>query len=50
MVQAQNHPSRGDELFTRRLTETLALIEVPVLDHLIVAGGDVVSFSRSGLL
>ncbi|MGB6603171.1 MAG: JAB domain-containing protein [Steroidobacteraceae bacterium] len=43
-------PSQADELITRRLKEALALIDVRVLDHLIVAGGDVVSFVERGLL
>lgn len=43
-------PSHADELITRRLRESLALVEIRVLDHLIVAGGDVVSFAEKGLL
>lgn len=43
-------PSQADELITRRLRESLALVEIRVLDHLIVAGGDVVSFAERGLL
>jgi len=43
-------PSQADELITRRLTEALALVDIRVLDHLLVAGGDVISFAERGLL
>jgi DNA repair protein RadC len=43
-------PSAADELITRRLKEALALIDVRVLDHLIVAGTDITSFAERGLL
>ena len=43
-------PSRADELLTRRLSETLALVDVRVVDHFIVGAGDVVSFAERGLL
>ena len=45
-------PSHAHELITHRLREALALalVEIRVLDHLIVAGGDVVSFAETGLL
>lgn len=43
-------PSRADETITRRLQETLGLIDVRVLDHLIVGGTEVVSFAERGLL
>jgi len=43
-------PSQADELITTRLREALALIDVRVLDHLIVAAGDVTSFAERGLL
>jgi DNA repair protein RadC len=42
-------PSAADELITRRLKEALALIDVRVLDHLIIAES-VYSFSEHGLL
>jgi DNA repair protein RadC len=42
-------PSAADELITRRLREALALIDVRVLDHLIVAES-VYSFAEAGLL
>jgi DNA repair protein RadC len=43
-------PSQADELITQRLKEGLALVDVRVLDHMIVAGGDVVSFAERGLI
>jgi DNA repair protein RadC len=53
---AHNHPSgvaqpsQSDELLTRNLKEALALVEVKVLDHFIVAGRHAVSFAERGLL
>jgi hypothetical protein len=35
---------------TRRLREALALVDIRVLDHLIVAGGETLSFAERGLL
>lgn len=43
-------PSRADELLTQRLKEALALIEVRVLDHVVVAATETVSFAERGLL
>jgi DNA repair protein RadC len=56
VIFAHPHPSgiaeasHADELITRRLKEALQLVDIRVLDHLIVAGGDVVSLAESGLL
>lgn len=56
VIFAHNHPSgaaepsRSDELLTRDLREALALIEVKVLDHFIVAGTKTISFAERGLL
>ncbi|MBI4741215.1 MAG: DNA repair protein RadC [Betaproteobacteria bacterium] len=57
VVLAHNHPSglaepsRADELLTRELTRALALVDVRVLDHFIVAGqAQPLSFSERGLL
>jgi DNA repair protein RadC len=44
-----SEPSQADELITRRLKEALALIDVRVLDHLIIAE-PIFSFSEHGLL
>jgi DNA repair protein RadC len=56
VVFAHNHPSgvaepsRADELLTRALKEALQLVDVRVLDHLIVAHGDIMSFAERGLI
>jgi DNA repair protein RadC len=56
LVLAHPHPSgaaeasQADELITRRLKEALALVDVRLLDHIIVAGGEAISFSERGLL
>jgi DNA repair protein RadC len=43
-------PSRADEVLTSTLKTALSLVDVRVLDHLIVAGNDVMSFAERGLL
>jgi len=43
-------PSRADELLTQTLKSALALVDVRVLDHLIVAGSAIMSFAERGLL
>ena len=56
VIFAHNHPSgaaqpsRADELLTRNLKDALALVEVKVLDHFIVAGNQAISFAERGLL
>jgi DNA repair protein RadC len=56
VIFAHNHPSgaaqpsQADELLTRNLKEALALIDVKVLDHFIVAGAHSLSFAERGLL
>jgi DNA repair protein RadC len=56
VIFAHNHPSgaaqpsRADELLTRNLKDALALVEVKVLDHFIVAGRQAMSFAERGLL
>jgi len=51
-----NHPSgiadqsQADELITTRLVQSLALIDVRVLDHWIVGAGSVLSFAEKGLI
>ena len=41
-------PSQSDRTITKRLRETLALIDVRVLDHLVVTDGEVFSMARHG--
>jgi len=43
-------PSAADRAITDRLRDSLALIDVRVLDHLVVCAGDVVSFAERGLV
>jgi DNA repair protein RadC len=56
VIFCHNHPSgstvasQADIQLTNRLTQALALIDVRVLDHMIVAGNQVVSFAEQGLL
>ncbi len=56
VIFAHNHPSgvaepsHADELITSILKQALALVEVRVLDHFIVAGGATLSFAERGLL
>ena len=56
LILVHNHPSgvaepsRADEFLTQTLKSALALVDVRVLDHLIVAGKDVLSFAERGLI
>lgn len=43
-------PSQADQQLTTALKQALALVDVRVLDHFIVAGSSVVSFAEKGLL
>ena len=53
---AHNHPSgvaepsRADELLTQSLKQALALVDVRVLDHFVVAGTRTVSFAERELI
>jgi len=56
VVLSHNHPSgsvqpsRADEMLTQTLKAALALIDVRVLDHVIVAPGEALSMAERGLL
>jgi DNA repair protein RadC len=56
VVLAHNHPSgsvepsRADELITQTLKAALALVDVRVLDHVIVAPGQALSLAERGLI
>lgn len=56
VIFAHNHPSgvaqqsSADELLTSQLKQALALVDVRVLDHFIVAGNQTLSFAERGLL
>ncbi|MEH6387939.1 MULTISPECIES: DNA repair protein RadC [Pseudomonas] len=56
LILTHNHPSgvsepsQADLMLTRRLKESLALVDIRVLDHLVVGDGEPVSFAERGLL
>jgi DNA repair protein RadC len=56
VIFAHNHPSgttqqsAADEQLTQQLKQALALVDVRVLDHFIVAGNQTLSFAERGLL
>lgn len=56
VIFAHNHPSgaaepsKSDQALTTALKSALALVDVRVLDHFVVAGADVFSFAERGLL
>lgn len=43
-------PSRADTLLTNRIRDALALVDLRLIDHFVVADGEVVSFAERGLL
>lgn len=56
IIFSHNHPSglaepsNADRMLTDALKQALALIDVRVLDHLIVAGTSILSFAERGLI
>ncbi len=56
LILVHNHPSgvaepsRADEMLTQTLKSALALVDMRVLDHLVVAGANILSFAERGLL
>lgn len=56
VILAHNHPSgtvqpsRADEALTQTIKAALALVDVRVLDHVIVAPGQALSMAERGLL
>ena len=56
VILAHNHPSgmaepsRADRLLTSNLQNTLLLVDVRVLDHLIIGHREIVSFAERGWL
>jgi DNA repair protein RadC len=56
VVLSHNHPSgevqpsRADEALTHTLKAALALVDVRVLDHVIVARGQAMSMAEAGLI
>ena len=55
-IIAHNHPdgdvspSEEDRLVTRRLSEALGVLGIPLLDHIIVSGEDTFSFLDAGIM
>jgi DNA repair protein RadC len=56
VILTHNHPSgvaepsQADIRITERISKALALVDIRVLDHIIVAGMDNVSFAERGLI
>ena len=56
VIFAHNHPSgvaepsHADQLLTQTLKQALALVDIKVLDHFVVAGAAALSFAERGLL
>lgn len=56
LIFAHNHPtgkakpSQADKGLTRILVDALALIDIKVLDHFIIAGNQIMAFSEEGLI
>jgi DNA repair protein RadC len=56
VIFAHNHPSgeatpsQADRNLTRTLADALALVDVQVLDHFVVAPGASLSFAEQGML
>lgn len=56
VILSHNHPSgipepsRADETLTHTLKSALAVVDVRVLDHIVVAGGSAVSMAEKGLV
>jgi DNA repair protein RadC len=56
VIFAHNHPSgaaepsHADQVLTQTLKQALALVDIKVLDHFIVAGSGALSFAERGLI
>ncbi len=56
LIIAHNHPSgstkpsQADQQVTEQLQEALALIDVRLIDHIVIAGASAFSFAENGLL
>jgi DNA repair protein RadC len=56
VILAHNHPSgcaepsRADQVLTQAIKQAMALVDIQVLDHLIVAANQHYSFARNGLI
>ena len=56
LILTHNHPSgvaepsRADEQLTQRLKDTLAIVDIRILDHIVVGEGEPVSLAERGLI
>lgn len=56
VIFSHNHPSgvaepsQGDQMLTDNLKRALAIVDVRVLDHVVIAAGGAVSFAERGLI
>ena len=56
LVVAHNHPSGStkpseqDKLLTARVKESAAMMDIKLIDHIIIAGSDYLSFADEGML
>jgi len=56
VIFAHNHPSgvaepsHADQMLTQSLKQALALVDIKVLDHFIIAGSSALSFAERGLI
>ena len=56
LILAHNHPSgvaepsQADRQITDRLVQSLGLVDIRVLDHMVIGDGETVSFAERGLL
>jgi len=56
VILAHNHPSgvaepsQADQCLTQSLRSALGLLDIRVLDHIVIAGGNATSFAERGLL
>jgi len=54
VIIAHNHPSgvaepsQADRAITDRIRDTMALIDVRLMDHFVVGDGEIVSFAERG--
>lgn len=56
VIIAHNHPdgfalpSREDDAATQQIAASLSMVGIPLVDHIVVAGDDFVSYADSGML
>ena len=56
IIIAHNHPSGiaepslADQAITKRIKEALALLDIRLLDHFVIAGNKVISMATKGML